>query len=108
MADKNLKVIVSTGVEETPSESISDSLYLEVGPTRFMRPGGESMFKITVRNGDQTGRMAHLSATYDQSKLSVRFSSNLVYVGPQCATPVYAIVRSFAASGNYNIKFTVR
>ena len=107
MSDQNLKVIVSTGVEETISDSIGDSLYLEVGPTRYMRPGGESMIKITVKNSAATGRMAHLSATYDQSKLSVRFSTNLVYVGPQCATPVYAIVRSFATSGAFNIKFTV-
>jgi len=107
MADLNLKVIVSTGVEETVSDIIGDNLSLEVGPTRYMRPGGESMIKVTVKNSASTGRMAQLSATYDQSKLSVRFSTNLVYVGPQCATPVYAIVRSFATGGLFNIKFTV-
>ena len=104
----NIKIYVDPSVEATmPDRLSSDHLQIKAGPTKYVKPGSQTMVKLTVNNFSSTGRMARISATYDGTKLGVTIPTDTIYVAPQGTTAIYAVVRSYAAIGSINIRFDV-
>lgn len=104
----DVKIYVDPSVEESlPDRLSSDHLQIKAGPTKYVKPGSQTMIKLTITNFSSVGRMATISASYDGNKLGITIPVNCVYVAPQGDTAVYAIVRTYAAVGPTNINFSV-
>jgi len=103
----NIKIYIDPSAEETTTDSLSsDQISIEAGPAvRYMRPGKQTMIKLTVKNFSSVGRMVKVSAVFEGGKVGINFPTDIVYVAPQGSTATYAIVRSYAAVGPTNIKF---
>jgi len=95
-----LKLNIDPNLKPTQPDNVAlKQLTLEVGPAKVMRPGAQTMVKLTLNNFSSVGRMAKVLATFDGSKVSVDIPTNIVYVAPQGSTAIYAIVRTFAFIG---------
>ncbi len=109
MPQDNLKIQVDPNYPESiPDRLSSDSLQVDAGPTKYVMPGRQTMIKLTVRNFSSVGRMAVLSAQFNGNQISVDIlPTTTVYVAPQGATAVCAIVRTYAYVGPAHIVFNV-
>lgn len=103
----DVKIYIDPSVEQTTTDSLSsDQIMIKAGPAvRYMRPGKQTMIKLTVENFSSVGRMVKVSASFEGGKLGVTIPTDTVYVAPQGSTAIYAMVRSYAALGPTNIKF---
>jgi len=104
----HLKIHVDPNIPESiPDRLSSDPLQISAGPTKYVMPGRQTMVKLTVKNFSSVGRMATITAQFDGNKLSVDVPTSMVYIAPQGATAVYAIVRTYAYVGIVNITFNI-
>jgi hypothetical protein len=104
----DIKIYVDPSIEESlPDRLSSDHLQIKAGPTKYVKPGGQTMVKLTIQNFSSTGRMARVSSVYDGNRLAVTIPIDIIYIAPQGTTAVYAIVRTYASVGSFNICFNV-
>lgn len=103
----NVKIYIDPSVEQTTTDSLpSNQIQIKAGPAiRYMRPGKQTMIKLTVDNFSSVGRMVKISAAYEGGKLGITIPTDTIYVAPQGSTAIYAIIRSYAALGPTDIKF---
>ena len=103
-----LKLNIDPKLKPTQPDDVAlKQLTLDAGPMKAMRPGSQTMVKLTLNNFSGVGRMVKLSATFDGSKVSVEIPANIVYVAPQGCTATYAIVRSLAFTGTTFVHFAM-
>jgi hypothetical protein len=103
-----LKLNIDPSLQPTQPDNVANSqLTIEVGPAKVMRPGSQTMVKLTIKNFSSVGKMTKISPTFDGSKVSVDIPANIVYVAPQGTTAVYAIVRSYAYVGTMFVHFNL-
>ena len=104
----NIKIYVDPSVEASiPDTLTSEQLQITAGPTRYLKPGSQTMIKLTIKNSSSVGRMANVTAKFDGTKLAVTIPTSAIYIAPQGDTAIYAIVRSYAAVGPHNVCFNV-
>lgn len=104
----NVKIYVDPSIEETlPDRLTSEQLQIKAGPTKQVKPGSQTMIKLTVTNFSSIGRMASITAEFDGDKLAVTIPTSSIYIAPQGDTAVYAIINTYAAIGAHNICFNV-
>ena len=102
-----LKVNIELGVtESTPDNLTATQLMIDAGPTaKNLRPGSQTMVKLTISNYSSQGRMARIRATFDGTKIGVEIPITDVYIEPQGSTAVYAVIRSYAYTGILTVSF---
>jgi len=102
-----LKVNISPGIaESTPDNLTASQLMIDAGPMqKNLRPGSQTMVKLTISNYSSQGRMARVRATFDGTKIGVEIPITDVYVAPQGSTAVYAVIRSYAFIGILPVGF---
>ena len=105
-SEKVFKVMIDGTVPESlPDKLVMDQLRLEMGKDRIIRPGGNSIVKLTVKNYSSLGRMAIVTASFDGNLMSVSIPHSMVYIAPGGATAIYAVISTFASSGVVNVTF---
>ena len=102
------KIHVNSTIEESiPDRLSSDSLQISAGPAKYIKPGSQTIVKLTVKNHSSVGRMATITPQFNGNRLSVDVPISCIYVAPQGTTAVHAIIRSYAFIGTVDIVFAV-
>jgi hypothetical protein len=108
MAGKNVKFIISDGlIPSKPDVLLSDCLRIEIVGSMNLRPNQPSRLNLTVHTTSNTGRMAHLAATFDSRLISVNIPDAYLYVGPAGKTSTYAVVTPLVPGGVSQVNFGV-
>jgi len=106
---KVFKVIIDSTISESlPDKLLMDQLRLEMSKDRIIRPDGNAIVKLTVKNYSSLGRMATVVASFDENLINVTIPHSTIYIAPGGATAICAIIQTFAASGIVNVTFDLQ
>ena len=103
-----LRLNIDPSLQATQPDNVATTqLTIDAGPAKNLKPGSQTMVKLTLRNFSSVGRMVKINPTFDGSKISVDVPANIVYIAPQGSTAVYAIIRSYAYTGPTHVHFNL-